>query len=114
MELSEYLNERLMEEFPSLLRHLEENSLVVTQGIFTGHFMTFGMNNCPVEIATRLFEMFILDGEQSFIHLLLRMIELRQDEMYTLTDVSLQNYIHTDLIAKCIQNYPMRTLVDDD
>ena len=61
MELSEYLNERLTEEFPSLLRHLEENSLVVTQGIFTGHFMTFGMNNCPVEIATRLFEMFILD-----------------------------------------------------
>ena len=114
MELSEYLNERLIEEFPRLLRHLEDNCLVVTQGIFTGHFMTFGMNNCPVEIAARLFEMFILDGEQSFMRLLLRMFELRQDEMYTLTDVSLQNYIHTDLITSCITSYPMRALVDDD
>lgn len=43
--------------------------------------MTFGLNVCPMEISTRLFEIFILDGEIKFIKVLLRMLELKKEEI---------------------------------
>ena len=39
--------------------------------------MTLFVYLTPVEIATRLFEIFILDGEIAILRIILRMIELK-------------------------------------
>ena len=59
-----------------MLRHLKANYLEV-EGTFSPHFMTLYVYLTPVEIATRLFEVFILDGEIAIIRVILRMIELK-------------------------------------
>lgn len=43
--------------------------------------MTLYVYLTPIEIATRLFELFILDGELALIHVLLRMIDLKQKKI---------------------------------
>ena len=48
------------------------------EGTFSPHFMTIYVYLTPIEIATRLFEIFLLDGENSLIRILLIMIELKQ------------------------------------
>ena len=71
-----------------MLQHLEDNCLVIV-GTFTGHFMTFGLNSCPLEVATRLFEIFLLDGETAFVKVLMRMFKLKQREIFARTDTDL-------------------------
>ena len=74
--------------------------------------MTFGLNSCPMEISTRLFEIFILDGEIKLIKVLLRMLELKKEEILARDDTELQRYILSDIITECIKDYPMAVLAD--
>lgn len=82
------LEERLHHEFPRVLKHLKRCSLEV-EGTFTPHFMTLYVYLTPIEIATRLFELFILDGETALIRVLLRMIELKQKKILKKDDCEL-------------------------
>ncbi len=77
-QLCNALDDRLRTDFPELLQHLEDNSLMV-HGTFVSHFMTFLIEKCPLEITTRLFEIFLLDGEKGYLKVLLRMIQSQQD-----------------------------------
>ena len=47
------------------------------EGTFSPHFMTLYVYLTPIEIATRLFEIFLLDGENALIRMLLKMIALK-------------------------------------
>jgi hypothetical protein len=60
------LEERMRNELPRVLRHLQEQGMQV-EGTFSAHFMTLYVYLTPIEIATRLFELFILDGEMALI-----------------------------------------------
>ena len=51
------------------------------EGTFSPHFMTLYVYLTPVEIATRLFEIFILEGENALIRVLLRMIDLKEKKI---------------------------------
>ena len=51
------------------------------QSTFIPHFMTLFIYLTPVEIATRLFEIFILDGDMALVRVLLNIIELKQMEI---------------------------------
>lgn len=76
IELSKVLEDRLKTNHPKILKHLEMNSMIIS-GTFTGHIMTFGLDKCPLEISTRLFEIFILEGEQTFLKVIIRMFDLK-------------------------------------
>ena len=65
-----------------------------------------------MEISTRLFEIFILDGEIKLIKVLLRMLELKKEEILARDDTELQRYILSDIITECIKDYPMAVLAD--
>ena len=100
--LTRLLETRLAKEFPKVLRHLKANYLEV-EGTFSPHFMTLYVYLAPVEIATRLFEIFILDGEIAIIRVILRMIELKQKNILALEDVELQRYILSGIIVECTE-----------
>eukprot|EP00354_Favella_ehrenbergii_P002165 CAMPEP_0170477520 /NCGR_PEP_ID=MMETSP0123-20130129/18770_1 /TAXON_ID=182087 /ORGANISM="Favella ehrenbergii, Strain Fehren 1" /LENGTH=181 /DNA_ID=CAMNT_0010749311 /DNA_START=933 /DNA_END=1475 /DNA_ORIENTATION=- len=101
-ELTRFLEHRLEQEYPQVLAHMENNGLVV-EGTFSPHFMTLFVYLTPVEIATRLFEVFILDGDLAIVRLLLRMIELKQSELLRRQDVELQRYVLSGMIEDCVQ-----------
>ena len=74
--------------------------------------MTLYVYLTPIEIATRLFEIFILDGENALIRLLLRMLELKQKEILSREDCELQRYMLSGLVIECVQQYPLSYLLD--
>lgn len=55
---------------------MNQNCLQV-EAIFAPLFMTLYVYMIPVEIATRLFELFILDGEMALMRAILKMIDLK-------------------------------------
>jgi len=74
--MTRLLEKRMQREFPRVLAHLKENYLQI-EGTFSPHFMTLYVYLTPVEIATRMFEIFLLDGDIALIRVLLHMIELK-------------------------------------
>ena len=78
--LAGFLEARLERDYPRVLTHLTESFLHI-EGTFTPHFMTLFVYLTSIEISTRLFEVFILDGDLALVRLLLRMIELKQGEI---------------------------------
>ena len=71
--ITRILEARMQQEMPRVLRHLKDNYMEV-EGTFSPHFMTLYVYLTPIEIATRLFEIFLLDGENALIKVLLRMM----------------------------------------
>lgn len=70
------LGERMEMEFPRILKHLSENFLEIT-GTFSPLFMTLFVYMTPFDVATKLFELFLVDGELVLIRVILKMIELK-------------------------------------
>ena len=91
-EMCNLLEDRLSQEFPELFEYLDSHC--IGKGTFTGLFVSFGLDHCPLEISTRLFEVFLLDGEDVLVRVYMKMIELKQEEIFKIHDgVELQRYI---------------------
>ena len=74
--------------------------------------MTFNLDKCPLEISTRLFDVFLMYGETGLIKVLLRAFERKQDEILARTDVELQRYVVADLLCECIESLSMAALTE--
>ncbi len=98
-------------EFPKVLKHLNQNYLEV-YGTFSPLFMTLFVYMTPFDSASRLFEMFILDGEMVLIRLLLRMIEVKEKKILTLIDMKLQQYMLSGLVKECTREFTLAKLLD--
>ena len=86
--MTKLLEKRMQQEFPRVLNHLLDNCLQI-EGTFSPHFMTLYVYLTPVEIATRMFEIFLLDGDNALIRVLLHMIELKQKQILAKEDTEL-------------------------
>ena len=75
--------------------------------------MTIFVYLAPLEIATRLFEVFLIDGDLALARILLNMIELKQVEILRREDRELQSYILTGMIVDCVEQYSIGNLLDD-
>lgn len=83
--MSKILEQKIKLNYPDVLSHLEENGLQI-EGTFSAFFMTLYVYRTPLEIATRLFELFILDGDAALIKCILKCIGLRKRKILKLED----------------------------
>jgi len=70
------LQERMQIEFPRIYKHLQDNFLEII-GTFSPLFMTLFVYMTPLEVSSRLFELFLIDGEHVLLTIVLKMIELK-------------------------------------
>ena len=105
------LEARMEEEVPEVLYHLQRNSMEV-EGSFAPHFMTLFVYLTPIEIATRLIEVFILDGDYALVTVLFRMITLKKEELMSREDTELQRYVLSGMITECVEEYSIGYLLD--
>ena len=59
----------------------------------------------------RIFEMFILDGEQIIVDLIAVMLDLRRDKLLELTELALMNYIRKDIVSDVFSEHSVRFLL---
>ena len=108
--LLQLLEKHLQQEFPLIKKHLRDNCLEIS-GTFSPLFMTLFVYMTPFDVATRLFELFLLDGELVLIKLLLKMIEVKQRKILALEDTELQRYMLSGMVIECTRQYDLGRLL---
>ena len=98
-------------EFPRILKHLNENYLEIL-GTFSPLFMTLFVYMTPLETASRLFELFLMDGEHVLLTIILRMIELKQRKILSLSDLDLQQYMLCGMVKECTNSFTLENLLE--
>ena len=109
--MTKLLEGRMQREFPRVLRHLKDNYLEI-EGTFSPHFMTLYVYLTPLEIATRMFEVFLLDGDNALIRILLHMIELKQKKILAKQDAELQRYMLSEMVIECVESHTIGYLLN--
>ena len=61
--------------------------------VFSSILQTIFIYDSPEEVATQIFDVFLLDGETVIFTLLLKMIEHKESKILSLTDHDLLQYI---------------------
>lgn len=101
---------RMQMEFPRILKHLNENYLEIL-GTFSPLFMTLFVYMTPLDVASRLFELFLLDGEKVLLTIIMKMVELKQRKILSLSDLDLQQYMLCGMVKECTNLYTLEKLL---
>lgn len=79
---------------------------------FSPLFITLYIYEIEHDYAMRIFESFILDGEQALLRVLYKMIELKQNKILQMEEIELILYLRTNIMNECIMEYGIETLMD--
>ena len=80
--------------------------------VFSSILQTIFIYDSPEEIATHIFDVFLLDGETVIFTLLLKMIELKEEKILNLYDHDLLQYIRSEMPNECLSEINMLYLMD--
>jgi len=76
MELIKIVEDKLNLQFPQIALHLEEQCFTVSAA-FSPLFITLYIYQIEHKYAMRIFEYFLLDGEEGLLHVLFKMLEMK-------------------------------------
>ena len=111
MELIDIVEKRLESHYPEVDQHLKDNDFTVSAA-FSPLFITLYIYQIEHFYAMRIFEMFILDGEEALLRVLYRMLDLKKDKICEMKEVALIMYLRTDIINECIAEHGIANLLD--
>jgi hypothetical protein len=67
----------LKKKYPKVLKHIKDEADFDLTAIFSSIFITLFVYDVPHYVATRIFELFLLEGEAILLKLLFKMIKLK-------------------------------------
>ena len=59
----------------------------------------------------RIFDLFLLEGEQAIVDLLIGTIELKTEKILELNEIFLMNYLRKDMIKECFEENTINGLL---
>ena len=84
--------------------------------LFSANIQTLFIYDCPEAVAAHIFDIFMMDGEQIIFTLLIKMIEISESTILSITedddDRDLLEYMRAIMPLDCLRKYPMTTLLD--
>ena len=109
MEIMDILDEKLKKDYPHISEHLEEQDFTIGAA-FSPLFITLYIYQIDHQHAMRIFEYFILDGEQALMNILWRILDLKGNKICDLIEMELIQYLRTDIINECIEEHGINSL----
>lgn len=79
---------------------------------FSPIFLTLYIYHIPLPLATRIFELFLVEGELALIRISVKMLEYKRDKVLSLRDHELLEYIRRDMILDCVDEMSLDVLLD--
>jgi hypothetical protein len=78
LNLLKEIETKLAKKSPKVLRHIQEKTDLNIAAAFSSLFITLFIYDLQQDLATRIFEMFLLEGEKFLIKFLLRIIKKKE------------------------------------
>lgn len=75
-------------------------------------FLTIYIYHIPLPVATRFFELFIVEGEVALLRILLKMLDFKRTKILSLTEHDLLNYLRKDIVMECVDEMSLDILLD--
>lgn len=79
--------------------------------VFSSIFITLFIYDVPHFVATRIFELFLLEGEEFIIRFLFKMIKLKQKKILDMRDLECMHYMRQGMVLECINEFPLTELL---
>ena len=110
--LTDFLVEVLETGYNPIFEHIMDEFEISIIPAFQSNIQTIFVYDCPEKMATTVFDVFLLDGEQVIFTLLIKMLELQEEKIKATEGEELLNYLRSIMPADCLKQYPMTTLLD--
>lgn len=81
------------------------------ESTFTTQLITLYSYDAPVEIATRVFELFLIDGAQVIVDLAASLIEANYENMMRLEELDLMHYMRKDIVINGFKKHSLKELL---
>ena len=78
---------------------------------FSSQLITLFIYDNDFVAAAKVFELFLLDGEQVLVDLLAGMVHHRKDRLLELEDVDLMEYLRKDMVQDCLKSMQVRQIL---
>ena len=88
--------------WPNVYNHIMEEIEISLVPVFSSILQTIFIYDSPENVATQIFDVFLLDGETVIFTLLLKMIEHKEQKILSLLDHDLLKYIRTEMPNECL------------
>ena len=95
------LEAHLAEHNPVVYNHMMGDQGFTMEATFSAQIITAFLYDLDFDLAMRIFDLFLLEGEQAIVDLLIGTIELKTEKILTLKEIHLMNYLRKDLIKEC-------------
>lgn len=91
--------------------HLDRQTIATIGGSFSSQIITLFIYDNEFESAVRIFELFLLDGEQVLVDLIAGMIMHKRLRVLELSDLELMNYLRKDMVQECLSEMSVRQIL---
>jgi len=115
MSLS-FISETLATTYPDVYNHfIEEMDNADIEPYFIDIVMTafvFSLMSVSPQIATHIFDVFLIEGERAIFQLIIKFIDLQEKEILHQYEDNLPEYLKKRMPFECLKKYPMYQLLD--
>ena len=78
---------------------------------FSSQFITLFIYDNDFSAATKVFELFLLDGERVLVETLAGMVMHKRQKLLQMEDLELMNYLRKDMVQECLTEMSVRQIL---
>ena len=78
------------------------------ESTFTSQVITLYIYDAPLDIATRIFELFLLDGAQVIVDLIAGLIDIQYSKIMRLEELELMTYLRKEIITDVFNSFTFK------
>ena len=82
------------------------------EACFSSQIITLFIYDNDRDKAFRIFELFLLEGEQILMDLIAAMLQIKKKKILTLEELDLMNYLRKDMIHECFNEIELSELLN--
>ena len=92
-------------------RHVLKDEFASWEASFASQVITLFICDYEFEHAARVMDLFMLEGEQVIVDILVNMVQLKKKKILQLDELELMNYLRKDMAVECFAEYPMSKFI---
>lgn len=106
----ESLEKQMKRKLSDIAQHFLRQDIEYTM-CFSQCLITIFLYDAPLELSTRIMDMFLFEGEQILFTVILKMLQMKRDKILHLKSQDLYMYIRQRMVRECFQEYHIQTLL---
>lgn len=97
--------------WPKLHHRMISDEYLSMESTFTSTIITLYIYDAPLEIATRIFELFLIEGAQIIVDIIVSLIDIQYSKIMHLEELELMHYLRKDIISDVFSSFTFKQIL---